>query len=192
MRRVVTAVRRVLVVPEPDLVARQRASLVIAVAMGLGILALLFAPVVTVLPYAEATVVTLLVASVLSFAAAAVARRGHVDLASFALIVMLFAVLVVPSVHGRDGSYAPMFMAGFVAIAGALCEDVRRAVAGLDLGRRAPGLAVTVSIGVTHVDRPTDPEELVLAADRLLYRAKVAGKNRVVADGEQVAVAGAR
>ncbi|GEA86937.1 GGDEF domain-containing protein [Cellulomonas cellasea] len=400
MRRVVAAVRRVLVVPEPDLVHRSRTSLVVSVGTGLGVLALLLTPVVTVLPYAEATVVTLLAASALSFTAAAVARRGHLGIATVILIVQLLAVLVVPSVHGRDGSYSPLFMAVFVTIAGALvrarwvpvvlvaaivegvvlaraldwrltaitpdqlavycvaiacvtaltavvqraamdsaltsavdqkvraeelarhladvnkdlesrvsarteeleaalsrshelaaqlrvlsrrdpltglnnrraldeamlhlaatpepaglavavldiddfkgvndrfghpvgdlvlrevartlqtlsrsddvvarvggeefvvampstsaedalalCERIRAGAAALDVGSRAPGLAVTVSIGVTHVDRPTDPEELVRVADRLLYLAKVSGKNRVVADGEQVRAA---
>ena len=104
MHRVVAAVRRVLVVPEPDLVHRSRASLVVAVGTGLGILALLLTPVVTVLPYAAATVVTLLAASALSFTAALVARRGHLDVATAILIVQLLGVLVVPSVHGRDGT----------------------------------------------------------------------------------------
>lgn len=400
MRRVVAAVRRVLVVPEPDLVRRSRASLVVAVGTGLGVLALLLTPVVTVLPYAEATVVTLLAASVLSFTAAFVARRGHLGVATAILLVQLLGVLVVPSVHGRDGSYSPLFMAVFVTIAGALvrarwvplvllaaiaegvvlaraagwrltaitpdqlavycvaiacvtaltavvqraamdsaltsavdqkvraeelarhladvnkdlesrvsarteeleaalgrshelaaqlrvlsrrdpltglnnrraldeamlhlaatpdaaglavavldiddfksvndrfghpvgdlvlrevartlqtlaraddvvarvggeefvvampstsaegalalCERVRAGAAALDVGARAPGLVVTVSIGVTHVDRPTDPDELVRVADRLLYLAKVGGKNRVVADGDPVRTA---
>lgn len=120
VRRVVAAVRRVLDVPEPDLVTRKRTSLVVSVGTGLGVLALLLTPVVTTLPYAEATVVTLLAASALSFTAAAVARRGHVGVATTILIAQLLGVLVVPSVHGQDGSYSPMFMAVFVTIAGAV------------------------------------------------------------------------
>lgn len=397
MRRVVAAARRVLVVPEPDLVTRQRASLVVAVGTGLGVLALVLTPVVTLLPYAGPTVVTLLAASALSFTAAAVARRGHLDLATAVLVLQLLGVLVVPSVVGRDGSYSPLFMAVFVTIAGALvrprwvplvlaaaitegvvlgrvlgwrveavsasqlaiyataiacvtaltavvqrsameaslrsavdqrdraehlaghlaevnkdlearvserteelqealsrshelaaqlrvlsrrdpltglsnrraldeamlhlaatpepaglafavldiddfkcvndrfghpvgdlvlrevartlqaltrpddvvarvggeefvvampgttatdaralCERIRAGAAALDLGSRAPGLAVTVSVGVTHVERPVDPDQLARDADRLLYLAKMGGKDRVVADDEPV------
>ncbi len=60
-------------------------------------------------------------------------------------------------------------------------ERVRAAVAGLDLHEvGVPG--VTVSVGVTvsdHADQPID--ELVGLADQALYRAKRAGRDRVVA-----------
>jgi diguanylate cyclase (GGDEF)-like protein len=58
---------------------------------------------------------------------------------------------------------------------------VRDAVASLDLHRLGvPG--VTVSVGVSVADSPTEPlDELIDAADRALYRAKRGGRDRVVA-----------
>lgn len=68
-----------------------------------------------------------------------------------------------------------------LAEAGALAERLRRAVAGLALAETA-GLAVTGSFGVAF--RPAGSEmrweALVAAADRRLYAAKAAGRNRVV------------
>ncbi len=60
-------------------------------------------------------------------------------------------------------------------------ERVRRAVAGLDLRRfGVPG--VSVSVGVAVADRPdAELDEVVDDADRALYRAKRAGRDRVVA-----------
>jgi diguanylate cyclase (GGDEF)-like protein len=53
----------------------------------------------------------------------------------------------------------------------------------LQLGGRQTGIGVTVSIGVAELAGPSImPERFVEAADRLLYRAKHAGRNRVVAD----------
>ncbi len=58
----------------------------------------------------------------------------------------------------------------------AAAERVRRAVASTPIG-------ITVSIGVSSFPGPetTDPEALLRAADRALYRAKGAGRNRVEA-----------
>jgi diguanylate cyclase (GGDEF)-like protein len=58
---------------------------------------------------------------------------------------------------------------------------VRRAVGALDLRQHAiPG--VSVSVGVAVQDRPDQPiAELIEAADQALYRAKRAGRDRVVA-----------
>jgi diguanylate cyclase (GGDEF)-like protein len=60
-------------------------------------------------------------------------------------------------------------------------ERVRRAVGALDLRRHAiPG--VSVSVGVAVQDGPDQPiTELIEAADQALYRAKRAGRDRVVA-----------
>ncbi len=44
-----------------------------------------------------------------------------------------------------------------------------------------PDLVITVSVGVATATQVEDPEELLAAADRHLYRAKHAGKDRVVA-----------
>jgi diguanylate cyclase (GGDEF)-like protein len=60
-------------------------------------------------------------------------------------------------------------------------ERVRRAVSQLDLRRMGvPG--VSVSVGVAVAEEPDEPLDLVIdEADRALYRAKRAGRDRVVA-----------
>jgi diguanylate cyclase (GGDEF)-like protein len=60
-------------------------------------------------------------------------------------------------------------------------ERIRAAVSGLDL-RRLGVRGVSVSVGVAVADGPDEPiEELIETADRALYRAKRAGRDRVVA-----------
>jgi diguanylate cyclase (GGDEF)-like protein len=60
-------------------------------------------------------------------------------------------------------------------------ERVRAAVAGLDLGRFGVG-KVSVSVGVAVSSRADQPiGDLIVLADRALYRAKKAGRDRVVA-----------
>ena len=60
-------------------------------------------------------------------------------------------------------------------------ERVRGAVGALDLGEHGvPGVSVSVGVAVASVpDQPIDM--LVAEADRALYRAKRAGRDRVVA-----------
>ncbi len=58
-----------------------------------------------------------------------------------------------------------------------LCDRVR----GYDWSRIDPELSVTVSVGVAAAQDVADVEELLLAADRHLYRAKHGGKDRVEA-----------
>jgi diguanylate cyclase (GGDEF)-like protein len=61
-----------------------------------------------------------------------------------------------------------------------VCETVRERVDGHLWPELAPGLRVTVSIGVAHGFGPvTGNDGLVGAADRLLYAAKHAGRNAV-------------
>jgi diguanylate cyclase (GGDEF)-like protein len=60
-------------------------------------------------------------------------------------------------------------------------ERIRRAVRELDLDRFGVG-RVSVSVGVAVADEPEEPiDALIEAADRALYRAKRAGRDRVVA-----------
>jgi len=62
-----------------------------------------------------------------------------------------------------------------------LAERLRAAVEALRVPHAGRELGVTVSIGafVARPQRDTDPAALVAAADRLLYEAKGAGRNRV-------------
>jgi diguanylate cyclase (GGDEF)-like protein len=67
-------------------------------------------------------------------------------------------------------------------LAAQVCEDLRRAVESFDWTTVSPGLAVTVSIGLTGRTASASVEDLVAAADARLYRAKHMGRNRVVAE----------
>ncbi len=60
-------------------------------------------------------------------------------------------------------------------------ERIRAAVRGLDLRRLGVG-QVSVSVGVAVADGPDEPiQDLIESADRALYRAKRAGRDRVIA-----------
>jgi two-component system cell cycle response regulator len=70
-----------------------------------------------------------------------------------------------------------------VTFAYAVAERLRQSVADLPfpVSTNAAGLTVTVSIGVTSIERPDDTSDSVLKrADQALYRAKRDGRNRVV------------
>jgi diguanylate cyclase (GGDEF)-like protein len=66
-------------------------------------------------------------------------------------------------------------------VAARRCEAVRAAIAGHDWGSVAGGLAVTASFGLTGVQPDDTARTLVNRADEMLYAAKHAGRNRVVA-----------
>ncbi len=72
--------------------------------------------------------------------------------------------------HGLDLAQAAM-----------VCERLRESVQQSDWSDIAPGLAVTLSIGLTECEPGRSPEQLIAAADQLLYRAKSEGRNRVCA-----------
>jgi len=61
----------------------------------------------------------------------------------------------------------------------AATDRVRNAVAALDWNEEAPGLAITVSAGVTMCHETDTREQLLGRADRALYRAKREGRNCV-------------
>ncbi|MES2352617.1 MAG: GGDEF domain-containing protein [Pseudomonadota bacterium] len=67
-----------------------------------------------------------------------------------------------------------------LSAAARLAEGLRGAVAGAPL---VPGHPVTVSIGVTYMDKSTGPADWLMRADKMLYAAKQGGRNAVrVAD----------
>ncbi len=61
-----------------------------------------------------------------------------------------------------------------------VCERLRMAVRSHDCGDIAPGLAVTISIGVAAWPEHTGPAAVMEAADAALYRAKTGGRDRVM------------
>jgi diguanylate cyclase (GGDEF)-like protein len=61
------------------------------------------------------------------------------------------------------------------------CERVRQAVQSHDWSKVATGLVVTVSLGVTDMAVAGSAADALAQADRWLYQAKAAGRNRVVA-----------
>jgi len=103
-------------------------------------------------------------------------------------VLVAVARLVMLGVRDGDpcvrfgGEEIAVFLEGASLAAGLdVAERIRRAIAGHDWGRTAPGLQVTVSVGVaTWV--PGEPwRGWVGRADQALYRAKHAGRNRVIA-----------
>lgn len=59
------------------------------------------------------------------------------------------------------------------------CERLRSAVESFDAGEIAPGLRITVSIGVAAHIGMSHHERMLIRADERLYEAKQAGRNRV-------------
>ncbi len=58
-------------------------------------------------------------------------------------------------------------------------DDLRNRIASQDWSRIADGLQITTSAGVAMLSQVADPQDLLDAADRALYGAKHAGKDRV-------------
>jgi diguanylate cyclase (GGDEF)-like protein len=67
-------------------------------------------------------------------------------------------------------------------MAGQVCEDLRRLVEATDWSDVAPGLHVTISVGVIGQTVGVTAESLTATADARLYRAKHMGRNLVVAE----------
>lgn len=70
-----------------------------------------------------------------------------------------------------------------LATALAVCERLRGMIEGYQWAEIAPGLHVTVSIGVASDAGCANEQELLRTADLCLYQAKRMGKNRVVVGG---------
>ncbi len=62
-----------------------------------------------------------------------------------------------------------------------VCEKLRRCIHEHDWERIAPGLRVTISMGICAHPKARSHEELLQMADRFLYAAKHAGRNKVLA-----------
>jgi diguanylate cyclase (GGDEF)-like protein len=60
-----------------------------------------------------------------------------------------------------------------------VCEKIRKAVEGYNWNQLAPGLKVTISIGISDDLSVSTPDKLIAKADTKLYEAKEAGRNRI-------------
>ncbi len=67
--------------------------------------------------------------------------------------------------------------------AGAVLEEIRQRFEGLSHGRGSDDFQTTFSAGVAGLPGAADAADLIRAADAALYRAKHAGRNRVVVAG---------
>ncbi|MBB3020109.1 diguanylate cyclase (GGDEF)-like protein [Microvirga lupini] len=73
-----------------------------------------------------------------------------------------------------------------------VAQNLRRAIEALTIEHQDHRIAVTVSVGGAMARRSDeDVQEVIERADSALYRAKAAGRNRVVIDGMQIQLASA-
>ena len=61
-----------------------------------------------------------------------------------------------------------------------VCEKLRQAIAQYNWSSSHPSLSLTISVGVTADTTVPTHDRMLAAADRNLYVAKAAGRNRVV------------
>ncbi|SHF30472.1 GGDEF domain-containing protein [Devosia limi] len=107
-------------------------------------------------------------------------------------VLQLVARILVANigVHGHAArlggeEFALIFPDAAIANAAAFCDTVRLAVAEADWAAIAPGLRVTVSIGLAAGGESDLGGDLLAIADRRLYAAKAQGRNRLVThDGD--------
>ncbi|OYV39584.1 MAG: hypothetical protein B7Z80_06860 [Rhodospirillales bacterium 20-64-7] len=84
---------------------------------------------------------------------------------------------IVARIGGEEFLIA--FLDSDLAAAQRACDRLRLAIAQYDWAELRPGLAVTLSIGLTCGSRAGDAEDAMAQADALLYRAKQSGRNQV-------------
>ena len=103
-------------------------------------------------------------------------------------VLRVIAHVMRESIRGTDYAaryggeeFALVFSETKLADAVAVCEKIRHRIATYEWSKLHQDLDVTISFGVTEA-LPTSKghEDLIAVADRLLYRAKRAGKNQVV------------
>lgn len=66
-----------------------------------------------------------------------------------------------------------------------IAERLRDMIAAIDWPSISPDLALTLSAGLSEIASNDTPEDLLARADRALYRAKDAGRNRVLAAAQR-------
>ncbi|MCB1995913.1 MAG: GGDEF domain-containing protein [Burkholderiaceae bacterium] len=114
-------------------------------------------------------------------------RLGHAtgDLVLRRTATLLRGVCRDIDVVARYGGeeFCLVFLEADLDAAQRACEAARAAVATHDWTAEHPALRVTLSIGVADAEDSADPATLLAQADRRLYEAKRAGKDRVVATG---------
>lgn len=128
--------------------------------------------------------------------------HGHVagDEVLKAISQVMQAALRKEDVLARYGGEEFVVLARETALAGgrSLAERVRKAVERSHLAWQGHDLSLTVSVGVAvnagigHFEAGVTERKLIEAADRALYRAKQAGRNRVATEPETQASRAAR
>ena len=112
--------------------------------------------------------------------------RGHEagDLALRATARVSLAELRAEDVAVRWGGEEFLFIlpGAELAAARAVGERIRARVASTKVGREGEPFSVTVSVGLATLKPGDSAREVLLRADRDLYRAKASGRNRIVAD----------
>ena len=83
--------------------------------------------------------------------------------------------------HGGE-EFAALVVGAEPAAGTPVFERLRRVVEQHDWSRIAPGLRLSISIGVVRVAPGESLEAAAARADQLLYQAKAAGRNRVIID----------
>jgi two-component system cell cycle response regulator len=100
--------------------------------------------------------------------------------------------LILSAIRGEDlavryggEEFALLLKGASTAPGHDVCNRLRESIAAWGWDGIAAGLAVTASIGLAASIEAAGPEPLLQLADRRLYAAKAAGRNRVVSAGEK-------
>lgn len=111
-------------------------------------------------------------------------KLSHIvgDRVLIALGALIRGALRAPDLAVRFGGEEFVLLMTGVTVGQAkkTCERIRLTIARHDWSPVASGLSVTVSIGIALSSEGGIPHEILEIADRNLYRAKQAGRNRVV------------